>query len=219
MFAMVVGAAVILAALAWQLNWFSSDDNGAGVNKGTVGPDKAKHETAHDGTRINTFPVRVARQATQPGGTGNGAETDAEAEENGNVRGKHAVIGTAVHTSCTPSASSEKNIAANQCRGRGARYNMYGSIGTSRDMVTDPQKRGILASNVAPYPQHTDEQPQDYQDLYKAVNGRQEPILMQFLRGGSNPVRMERALAANNNGLVGVPHELSQYTGTGYSSE
>lgn len=229
----VLGAAVVLMAVAWQQGWFpfNNTDNtgggtggagGAGGGPGdNTGGDTSNlqniQRTNSDGNRTLSLPVRVAKQT---GGTDNGPETEAETEAkaNGNARGKHAVAGAAVRTSCTPSASSEKNIAANQCRGRGARYDMYGSIGTARDMVTDPQKRGILASNVAPYPQHTDEQPQDYQDLYKAVNGRQEPLLTQLLRGDSNPVPVERAVAAQTS-MLAIPTQALQYANNVYSSE
>ena len=211
----VMGAAVILVALAWQQGWFSSDNNGSGTDSNTGSNTGSSNiqRNEQDGQRHKTLPVRVAKQ---PEGADNGAE--AEANANGNARSNHAVAGAAVRTSCTPSASSEKNIAANQCRGRGARYNMYGSIGMARDMATDPQKRGILASNVAPYPQHTDEQPQDYQDLYKAVNGRQEPILLQMFRGDSNPVSVERAVAVQDS-MLAIPTQALQYTNNVYSSE
>lgn len=221
MIVMVMGAAVILLAFAFHQGWFSPDGKGKKDGTGKGGSDSTEggavmtpKDTSTDGQRVNhAFPVRTAKVAKERGGADNGAEAEPEAEADGNVRGKHAVAGAAVRTSCTPSASSEMNIAANQCRGRGARYEMYGSIGRTRDMASDPQKRGILASNVAPYPRYTDEQPQDYQDLYKAVNGRHEDLTVQLFRQGSNALTFERAKAANGNGLVPVPQQLSEYTG------
>ena len=211
MIAWIIGLAVVsLALVAWQLGWFKPAQD----ETETEDRDKSSYQ-GKEGV-YGGAAVRAARRRPT-GDTEAEAKSDSqdESKSQGTSRNNGSgVVGAAVHTGCTPSASSDKNIIANQCRGRGARYDLFDDMGTKRNLTSDPQKQGILASNVAPRAKHADEQLYDYDRLHARLHGPRQVV--QKLYYGNNGVTPQKVAAALQNELTAINPAALDFAGIQY---